>query len=357
MSRTIPIALGERAYDVIVAADFSELARAFQRATTASRAVLVTDETVAPLWADEATAALGVRVDRVVLEVSEARKDVAAWSALVDHLLDLGVDRRTPVVALGGGVVGDIAGFGAAVTLRGLPFVQLPTTLLAMVDSSVGGKTGVNHRRGKNLIGAFHQPRLVFAALHTLATLDPAERIAGLGEVLKTALVGDAELLTFLDEKAEALRVGDRDAVLHVVSRCIEIKAEVVAIDEREGGWRAVLNAGHTVAHGYEMAAGYGVIRHGEAVAMGLVAETAWAVQSGHCKDRDLPARLVDIAGRLGLRTNAPELPRERVLAGMQVDKKRRGDILVLPVPLGAGTMKLVEFPANALSDLLPETP
>ncbi len=352
MSRVI-VELGDRSYDVVVSADFDGLAGHFAKATGAARAVLVTDQTVAPLWAKAAVEALGVPVDVIVLDATEVSKTVATWAGLVNDLLAAGVHRGTPVVALGGGVIGDIAGFAAAATLRGLPFVQLPTTLLAMVDSSVGGKTGVNHPAGKNLVGAFHQPRLVFAGLHTLDTLADEERIAGLGEVLKTALIGDAELLGFLEQHAEALRGGERRATEHVVCRCVEIKAEVVANDEKEAGWRAVLNAGHTVGHGYEMAAGYGTLRHGDAVAIGLICEARWAVRAGICTDPDLPSRLQALAARIGLPTEAANLDRERVVAGMKVDKKLRGDILLLPVPVVAGVMKLVEFPASELSDLL----
>jgi len=354
MSTVIPIPLGARSYEVEIATSYAGLKEAFARAVGAERAILVTDPTVGPLWAGPAQAALGIDVECIVAPVDEAHKSLETWADLVDSLLRTGLDRRTPVIALGGGVVGDVVGFAAAATLRGLPFVQLPTTLLAMVDSSVGGKTGVNHPLGKNLIGAFHQPRLVFAGLHTLDTLSERERIAGLGEVLKTALIGDASLLAFLDDHAESLRAGDREAIAHVVGRCVAIKAEVVAADEREKGTRAWLNAGHTVGHGYECALGYGRLRHGEAVALGLIAETAWAVREGVCRDASLPGRLSDIAARCGLPATLPRVSQDLVIAGMRVDKKLRGDILSLPVPVGAGAMTIVDFPSSRLAELLP---
>jgi 3-dehydroquinate synthase len=354
MSTVIPIVLGERSYDVVIAPSYAGLSQAFSGALDADRAILVTDRVVGPLWAERAEAALGVAIEHIVSPVDEAHKSLSTWAGLVESLLRAGVDRRTPVIALGGGVVGDVAGFAAASTLRGLPFVQLPTTLLAMVDSSVGGKTGVNHPLGKNLVGAFYQPQLVFAGLHTLDTLNEGERIAGLGEVLKTALIGDAALLDFLDDHAESLRSGDREATAHVVARCVAIKADVVAADERERGTRAWLNAGHTVGHGYEYALGYGTLRHGEAVALGLLAETAWAVREGVCRDASLPRRLADVAARCGLPTTLPRVSQERVVAGMRVDKKLRADILRLPVPLGAGAMTLVDLPSNRLAELLP---
>src|SRR5688572_22178139 len=195
MTVVVTVALGDRSYPVVVAPDFAGLGEAFDRAKLPRRAVIVTDDTVGPLWVKAVEAALpGRTLTIVTLPAGEAHKTVATWATALDAVLDAGIDRRTPVVALGGGVVGDIAGFVAASALRGVPFVQIPTTLLAMVDSSVGGKVGVNHPRGKNLVGAFHQPRLVWAALSTLATLDPAERVAGLGEVVKTALIADEEL-------------------------------------------------------------------------------------------------------------------------------------------------------------------
>jgi 3-dehydroquinate synthetase len=255
-------------------------------------------------------------------------------------------------LALGGGVIGDIAGFSAASTLRGLPFVQLPTTLLAMVDSSVGGKTGVNHPRGKNLIGAFHQPRLVYAAFSSLQTLPEAERIAGMGEVVKTALLGDAALFALLEQHAEALRAGSIAVLAPVVARCVTVKADVVARDERETGWRAVLNAGHTVGHAYETATGHGTLRHGEAVALGLVAEAQWAVENGHCSEVGLPERLTQLHRRLGLPVAPPVVALEKLLTAIRVDKKARGNILQLPVPVRVGKMKLIDFDLGRSAEL-----
>jgi len=354
---TVPVALGERAYDVVVTSEgFAGLGAALQRAGLPRRGVLVTETRVRPLWAEAVREALaGFDLAQIVLPEGEAHKTVATWSACVDALLDRGVDRRTPVLALGGGVLGDLAGFAAATVNRGVPLVQLPTTVLAMVDSSVGGKTAVNHPRGKNLVGAFHQPRLVWAALPTLTTLDPAERIAGLGEVVKTALVGDAALLDTLEARAEALRAGDPEALGPVVARCVALKAEVVARDERESGWRAVLNAGHTVAHALEQALGFGALRHGEAVALGLLAETRWAVREGLCEDAALPARLERLLDRLGLPTTSPEVAEEALVVAMKVDKKVAGDRLVVPVPVRAGSMVLYDLPTRDLARLLPE--
>lgn len=350
------VELGHRSYDVVVDDTLDGLGAAVAATTGAGRCVLVTEPRVAARWGAAARASLegaGVDVVELVLDADEAHKDLDTWWSIVDGLLTAGVDRRTPVVALGGGVLGDLAGFAAATTLRGLPFVQVPTTLLAMVDSSVGGKTGFNHARGKNLVGAFHQPVLVWAALQTLTTLPAAERSAGLGEVVKTALLGDADLLDRLGAQASALRAGDPDALGPVIARCAAIKAEVVAADEREGGWRAVLNAGHTVGHGLETAAGHGVLPHGVAVALGLLVETRWAVREGHCDDPGLPDRLATILADLGLPTVLPELDHAAIVAAMGVDKKTRGAMLTLPVPVRAGSMTLVPVPVDTLGALL----
>jgi 3-dehydroquinate synthase len=297
--------------------------------------VLVTEDVVGPLWADAVVAALsGFVVDRVVLPSGEANKGVETWYCCVDAILRLGVDRKTPILALGGGVLGDLVGFAAATVLRGVPFVQLPTTLLAMVDSSVGGKTGMNHDVGKNLIGAFYQPVLVYAALPTLDTLPVAERRAGLGEVVKTALL-------------------DPDATARIVGACVAIKAAIVAADEREAGQRAWLNAGHTVGHGLETAAGYGVLRHGDAVGLGLVLETEWAVRAGLCADAALPERLRGLLLRLGLPSEVPSLDRRVVVDAMRADKKTDGASIKIPVPARVGQMTLVDVPVAHLDALL----
>ena len=344
----ITVELGARAYPVVVAEGFDGFATALDRLGLARRAIVITDDNVGPLWADR----LGLG-PIVTLPSGEAHKSVATWASAVDAVLDEGIDRKTPIVALGGGVVGDLAGFVAASVLRGVPFVQVPTTLLAMVDSSVGGKVGVNHPRGKNLVGAFHQPRLVWAPLCTLATLPAEERVAGLGEVVKAALIADEDLLARLERDAEALAAGDVGALAPVVARCIAIKAAIVAQDEREGGVRAFLNAGHTVGHALEHATGYGTLRHGEAVALGLVAETRFAVRRGLCGDPGLPDRLVALLARLGLPTIPPDVAPERLLAAMQLDKKTAGDTLVVPVPARAGRMVLFDLPASERRELL----
>lgn len=358
MPVTVTVALGDRSYPVVLdSSGLTGLAAALSAATPRRRVVLVTEDVVGPLWADAVVAALsGFVVDRVVLPSGEANKGVETWYRCVDAILRLGVDRKTPILALGGGVLGDLVGFAAATVLRGVPFVQLPTTLLAMVDSSVGGKTGMNHDVGKNLIGAFYQPVLVYAALPTLDTLPVAERRAGLGEVVKTALLDPtpgADLLGDVERSADALREGDPDATARIVGACVAIKAAIVAADEREAGQRAWLNAGHTVGHGLETAAGYGVLRHGDAVGLGLVLETEWAVRAGLCADAALPERLRGLLLRLGLPSEVPSLDRRVVVDAMRADKKTDGASIKIPVPARVGQMTLVDVPVAHLDALL----
>jgi 3-dehydroquinate synthase len=353
-SLTLPVQTQLGAYDVCVRPTLHGLGEAVAAVSRSPRAVLVTDDTVGPLWADAAERALaGVDLVRLVIPAGERNKHRDTWWGLVDGLLEARVDRRTPVIALGGGVVGDLAGFAAAATLRGLPVIQVPTTLLAMVDSSVGGKTGFNHPLGKNLVGAFHQPVLVWAALETLQTLEPRARNAGLGEAVKHGLIDDAALFERLESDAAAVADGHPDVLAEVVAACVRSKAGVVADDEREKGRRAILNAGHTVAHAIEQVAGYGAWFHGEAVAMGLVAETAWAEDTGLTEEPGLARRVSDLVDALGMPSAIPDLDATRLEAAMRVDKKTHGDMLRVPAPMRVGEVRLVDLPLHNVSHLL----
>ncbi len=356
VARDLTVDLGARRYPVLLRDRLDGLGRALRRTLGVDRVVLVTEDTVGPLWADAATASLtaaGVEVGgRVVLPAGEANKTLNTWSSAVDGLLSAGVDRRTPVVALGGGVLGDIAGFAAASVLRGVPFVQVPTTVLSMLDSSVGGKTGVNHDRGKNLLGAFHQPALVFAALDTLRTLDPRAARSGLAEVLKAALIGDADLLDLMEDRASQLADLDPAALAEVIPRAIAVKAAIVAQDEREAGIRAVLNLGHTAGHALETAAGHGVLHHGEAVALGLVAETVWAEGQGIAV-RGLAERIAACVVALGLPSAGPTVSRARLFAALSLDKKRAAAMLRVPVCERPGHVRLVDVPLHRSAELL----
>lgn len=356
-ARDVPVPLPGQAYAVQIRDRLGPtLGHAVRRTLDPERVVLVTESTVGPLWADVALTSLraaGIEVgDPVVLPAGEARKDLETWRMAVEGLLAAGADRHTPVVALGGGVLGDIAGFAGATALRGLPLVQVPTTLLAMVDSSVGGKTGVNHVSGKNRIGAFHQPALVVAALDTLTTLEARAARSGLAEVVKAALIGDEGLWERLQEQAEVLGRLQPQALAEVVADAVRVKAEVVVDDVLERGRRATLNLGHTAGHALETALGHGVLHHGEAVAIGLVAEAAWAARAG-LGPSDLPDALRACLARMELPTQAPPVSSTQVIAAMRVDKKRRGAMLRQPVCVRPGRVDLVDLPVSALGDLV----
>ncbi len=354
VGRAVPVGVSPP-YDVWVGRGFAGLrARVLDACPTAAEGVvLVSDTTVDPLWAETVERELPV-ARRVVLPAGEAHKGWSSLQAVVDGILEGRAHRGTVVVALGGGVLGDVAGLGAALALRGLPVVQLPTTLLAMVDASVGGKTAINHGRGKNLVGAFHQPSLVWAASSTLGTLDPYERRSGWGEVAKTALIGDPSLLDLVPEGERAATRGCYGLLEEAVARCVAVKAEVVAADALERGVRVWLNAGHTVAHGLETALGHGVIAHGHAVALGLLAELRWALGEGFCEDPSLLDALEAALAGSGLDLDVPAYDRRAALDAMAHDKKGTGRGVKVPVPRRAGEMTVVEVPRQQLDALLP---
>ena len=349
-SLTVPLRV--RAYTVHIEPGFSGLGPTLQ-GEGVRRVVVVTEPVVANLWLSTLISELegaGILVQHQVLALTEATKTFDLWRECVEGLLELGVDRRTVVVALGGGVVGDVAGFAAASVLRGLRIVQVPTTLLAMVDSSVGGKTGINSTKGKNLIGAFHQPMLVWAPVCALQTLEEAEYLAGFGEVIKIALVADAALFAELEVHAAPLLERSPDALMAVIQRSVVLKAEIVASDEKESGLRMVLNAGHTVAHGIEAASGF-QWRHGAAVAVGLVAEARWAERQGHAAG--VVERLVPLLRRFQLPIDAPETRAESVLVAMRLDKKNADAMLIVPVPVEVGRAELIRHPISQLAELI----
>jgi len=302
------------------------------------RVALLADETVYRLLRDGRLA--GARWDGAALTfpAGERHKTRETWSRLTDELLRLGFGRDGAVVALGGGVAGDLAGFVAATYMRGVPCVQVPTTLLAMLDASVGGKTGVDTPEGKNLIGAFHPPAAVLADPLVLVTLPEREYRAGLAEAVKHGLIADREYFAWIEQNVEPLVARHPHALQFLVRRSVEIKAEVVSEDEREAGRRAILNAGHTVAHALEQATDYR-LPHGEAVGLGLVAEAALATGLGLATPEAV-ARLAALLEQLGLPTRMGEpLGEERIIAAMGSDKKNRGGGIRFALPRGVGTM------------------
>jgi 3-dehydroquinate synthase len=325
---TVPIALGERSYDIVIGSDLIGEAQTWHGLPRAATAVIVSNALVWGLHGGPLQRALAAHYARLIvveLPDGEAHKDWASLDRIFEQLLAQGCDRKTVLFALGGGVVGDITGFAAACYMRGVPFVQVPTTLLAQVDSSVGGKTAINHARGKNMIGAFYQPQRVVCDLALLDTLPARELSAGLAEVIKYGPIADEPFLDWIEANLDALLARDRAALGHAVRRSCEIKAAVVAADERESGLRAILNFGHTFGHAIEAGLGYGRWLHGEAVGCGMVMAADLSMRLGRVGP-DVVERLRSLCRRAGLPVRAPALGGvARWLELMRIDKKAEG--------------------------------
>jgi 3-dehydroquinate synthase len=360
---TVAVSLAGRSYDILVGDGLIARAGALMAPLMAQkRAVIVTDRNVAALHLaalEQGLDAAGIAHHAVVLPPGEESKDFAHFASLADDILGLGIERGTMLVALGGGVVGDLAGFAAATLLRGIDFIQVPTTLLAQVDSSVGGKTGIDTRHGKNLIGAFHQPRLVLADGDALATLPARELAAGYAEIVKYGLIRDAAFFAWLEANGAALLAGDAAARRHAVVASCRAKAAIVAADERESGERALLNLGHTFGHALEAATGFGgALLHGEAVAIGMVLAFDFAALHGLCPAEDAARARRHLAAS-GLPTAIPRpngrpLAADRLLAAMGKDKKVKGGRIALVLPRRIGDAFVTrDMPAEAIGAFL----
>lgn len=320
------------------------------------QAAVITNATIAPLYLERLSVALaahGVSVIPVILPDGESHKDWQTLNLIFDALLTHHCERKTMLIALGGGVIGDMTGFAAACYQRGAPFIQIPTTLLAQVDSSVGGKTAINHPQGKNMIGAFYQPRAVIADLSLLASLPDRELSAGLAEVIKYGLLGDAAFLAWLEDNVEHLRARNPGALQYAVRRSCEMKAEIVGQDEKEQGVRALLNLGHTFGHAIEAGLGFGTWLHGEAVGAGMVLAAACSQALGWIDAQDVE-RVSDLVGRAGLPVQAPDLGLDAWLEHMSHDKKvSRGKIrFVLLQQLGRAVIE-DSLPPSILREVL----
>jgi 3-dehydroquinate synthase len=325
--RTVRVDLGDRSYPIeIGVGTLDGLGAAVKTRLSASRAVVISVPPVARRYGARAARSLraaGLRVKRLEVPDGERSKNLTQVRKLYDALLEAGADRGTVVVALGGGVAGDLAGFVAATLFRGIPVVQVPTSLLAMVDSSVGGKTGVNVPRGKNLVGAFHQPSLVWIDADVLRTLPPRQLRTGMAEVVKHAAIWDAALFVRLEAEVEKLLALEPDILVPVLERNCQIKAEVVSRDEREAGLRMLLNFGHTLGHAVEALKHYRGILHGEAVAIGMAFAAGRSEELG-LSPQGTRDRLVALLERIGLATALPDFPRRAYLSAISVDKKKR---------------------------------
>ena len=348
---TLQVDLGDRSYPIVIGQSLLSDPGLIARHAAGKRVAIVTNTTVGPLYLDKVVALLmqaGKQVTTVVLPDGEEEKTWANLMRVFDVLLAEKCDRKTTLIALGGGVIGDMTGFAAATYMRGVPFIQVPTTLLAQVDSSVGGKTGINHPLGKNMIGAFYQPQAVVADTSTLNTLPPRELSAGLAEVIKHGAIIDAGFFDWIEANIEKLVAKDADALAYAIQRSCEIKADVVRQDEREGGLRAILNFGHTFGHAIESGLGYGEWLHGEAVGCGMVMAADLSHRLGFI-DAATSARVNALVNAAGLPVAAPDLGVERWVELMQVDKKNEdGQIkFILIKPLG--TPVIMPVPQEAL--------
>lgn len=350
---TVQVGLGDRSYPIWIGEGLLDQPRIWQQAfggRKAGRVVVISNEVVMPLYGQRvlnALEAIGCQTSQVVLPDGESHKDMTSLMKIFDHLMSAHVDRTATVVALGGGVIGDMAGFAAACYQRGIDFVQVPTTLLSQVDSSVGGKTAINHPLGKNMIGAFYQPRAVMIDMTVLKTLPTREVSAGLAEIIKYGCILDVKFFDWLESNLPALMKGDPIALAYAIERSCQIKAQVVAADERESsGQRALLNFGHTFGHAIEAGLGFGVWLHGEAVGCGMAMAALLSHQLGQLDAPSL-SRVVRLIGRAGLPLDPPDWPAQDYLDWMAHDKKSSGGAIryILLKGLGQAELRAVEAP------------
>ena len=358
-THTVTIALDQRSYRIAIGTALFDSAATYADLPAGRSAFIVSNTTVAPLYAQRLQQALQVHYAQVHLVTLPDGEEFKTWQTLnliFDALLSQGADRKTVLFALGGGVVGDMTGYAAASFMRGIPFVQVPTTLLAQVDSSVGGKTGINHPMGKNMIGAFYQPLQVVCDLDTLQTLPQRELSAGLAEVIKYGPIADAAFFTWIEGNIGALMAREPAALAYAVKRSCEIKAWVVGQDERESGLRAILNFGHTFGHAIEAGLGYGAWLHGEAVGCGMVMAAHLSRRMGRV-DSGYVQRLVALIRQAGLPVVAPQLDASdnagRYLALMQVDKKAEAGTIRFVLINEAGTAQLATAPESVVREVI----
>jgi 3-dehydroquinate synthase len=339
--KTLNVNLGERSYPIYVGSGILDsLGQWLQESGLTGKVAVVSNPTVAQLYLDPLHASLddaGFEVIPILVPDGEEHKTFKSLTTIYDRLIAERCERRSSVLALGGGVIGDLAGFAAASYLRGVPYVQVPTTLLAQVDSSVGGKTGINHENGKNLIGAFYQPKLVVIDVNVLASLPRRELVAGLAEVIKYGIIEDPELFRDLEKNLAKIIALDRDLLQRVIGTSCSIKARIVETDEREENQRAVLNFGHTIGHALEAATGYRQVPHGEAVAIGMIKATMLSVQHGFC-DQQTFERILKVIKHAGLPSEIPAgLSLQSLIEAMQLDKKAAGGRIKFVMSEGIG--------------------
>lgn len=353
--KTLNVALGERSYDIVIGNGAMTMTEPLTHAITGTTVLIVTNDIVGPLYAEGLATTirgLGKTVHIHVLPTGEEYKNLETLNTIFDALLTHQCDRRTTIVALGGGVVGDMAGFAAASYMRGVPFIQVPTTLLSQVDSSVGGKTGINHPLGKNMIGAFYQPQLVLTDLNAFKTLPQKELAAGMAEVIKHGAIYDALFFEWLEANMVQLMAKDETALTHSIVRSCEIKAEVVAGDEREAGQRAILNFGHTFGHAIEAGMGYGAWLHGEGVGVGMVLAADLSHRLGMLTESEV-TRIRNLVQAAELPVAPPKLGIQKMLDLMQLDKKNDAGQIKFILLDGIGKTVIRTVPEDVLLQTL----
>ncbi len=353
--KTVSINLGTRSYDICIGVDLLDSDQELLPWIHSNQVLIITNEIVAPLYLEKVKNSLGNKKSyEIILPDGENTKSLQTAETIFDRMLEIPLDRSATIIALGGGVIGDLAGFVAACYQRGIPFIQIPTTLLSQVDSSVGGKTAVNHPRGKNMIGAFYQPRKVVADISTLNSLDPRQFSSGLAEVIKYGIINDLTFFQWLEDNLDLVMKKDTVSLSFVIEQSCLNKAKIVELDEREGGIRALLNLGHTFGHAIETATGYGKWLHGEAVALGMVMAAHMSWQSGWIGEDDLN-KITNLLSRAELPVSpSDEFSADELYALMQVDKKVVDGVpkLVLLKAIGKATLT-GEYDQNALQRTL----
>ncbi len=354
--RRVRVELGQRSYDICIGHSIlSGLARHVKSLPVGRKGAIITNPSLNKLYGESLSRHLsgeGYGITTIELPAGEKYKTLKSVSRIYDTLAGERFERSSFIIALGGGVIGDIAGFAAATYLRGIPYIQVPTSLVAQVDSSVGGKTGVDHALGKNLIGAFYQPLLVWIDVGVLKTLPGRELIAGMGEVVKYGVIADEQFFKYIMESYRDILSLDKETLIHTVARSCEIKAMIVSSDERESGLRAILNFGHTIGHAVETATGYRKYRHGEAVAMGMVAAARLAVNMGLCRN-DVAEVIDRLCRSIGLKTALPSVNTSELMDILRRDKKVVNEKIRFVLPVRIGEVTITE---NVDNDVLQET-
>ncbi len=338
--QTLSVNLGANSYKILIGSNLlGESGYYIKQVLKTSKVMVISNSTIFPLYGDKLVGSLenaGLQVFTHIIPDGEEYKNISQTMHIIDKCIEYRLERSSAIIAIGGGVIGDIAGFAAAIYQRGIPFIQIPTSLLAQVDSSVGGKVAINHPLSKNMIGAFHQPKLVIADTDTLHTLDERDYVSGLGEVCKYGIIYDLEFFNLLEENTDLIKEKSDSILATIINKSCQIKSDIVTQDEKEIGLRAILNLGHTFGHAIESISGYGRYRHGEAVIMGIIAACNLAVELNYLTKMDFN-QIINLFKKLKIYQNFPNWPAPEIYRAMLTDKKVSGEKLTFILPQGIG--------------------